>query len=261
MGYAILGVISPENTDGRIWPVLSDPASGDSWLVRREDLDGASLMSAPVTSVSVSEVTAGGSTRLLQDRNIQAWLYVTDSRVIFACEKYDKGSRYLGVGGVGAAVALTATAVSKARAKARSRGKVLAGQVRYQWLKEIWAAPKAGLGSSERLRLGCATRDDKHGWRPYLLEVALPERCPALDVAQDIVRRAAAFKLRWLDGISDDSAAALRKLADAPPLHPPERGRLAGYRLPCYQAVTKGSAVPARYRQETSTSQASGSHA
>ncbi len=108
------------------------------------------------------------------------------------------------------------------------------------------------LGSSERLRLGCATRDDKDGWRPYLLDVTLADRtCDALEVALDIVHRAAAFKLRWCDGIGEEPNKLLGKMAGSPPLQPPERGKLSGYRFPYYEAVKKATAIPAKYQQQT----------
>jgi hypothetical protein len=251
MSYSMVKVVMADESDGRLWPVLADPASTEVMLVQREDLDGTSVITVPVTSVSTYEITAGGNKKLLHYKNIKAWLYVTDSRAIFACEKWDKGNTYFGFGDIAAPIAVAATAVSRVRARSRNRGKILTGQVRYQWLNAVRAAPRTGPLYPERLRLLCSTRDDKDGWCPYMLELMLPGRTEdALDLALEIIHRAAAFKLRWYDEISAEPRAELGKLAVAPPLQSPEKGKASGHSLPYYLPVRRSTAHPAKYVQQ-----------
>jgi len=252
LGYSILKIVTGDWSDGRLYPVMADPALGGGMLVEREDLDGTSVVPIPVSTIRVDEVTAGGTVRLLECKKVKASLYVTDSRVVLACENYDKGSMYLGIGDIGATVAVAATAVSRLRARARRKGKMLTGQVRYQWLSEVRAAPKNGLLYPARLRLVCSTYDDKEGRRPYLLDVTLADPNPgSLEVALEIIHRAAAFKLRWYDGISEETRTELAKLAVAPPLERPEKGKVTGHSLPYYLYVRASTAVPAKFAKQT----------
>jgi hypothetical protein len=246
VAYTLLKIVTAEWSDGRVYPAMGE--QGDGMLIEREALDGASVLTVPVSSIGVGEVTAGGTKRLLAYKDVKAALYVTDSRVAIACENYDKGSTFYGFGDIGAPVALAATAVSRLRAKSRRKGTLLTGQVRYQWLSEVRAAPKNGLLHPDRLRLVCSTHDSKDGRRPYILEVALADRTRnSLDVALEIIHRAAAFKLRWYDDISEAFTTTLGELAVAPPLDRPEKGKVTGHGLPYFHYVRESTAVPAKY--------------
>jgi hypothetical protein len=255
VGYSIVKVVTADWSDGRVYPAMADPAVADGMLVEREDLDGPSVMTVPASAIRVNGVTAGGSTRLLEYKGVKAFLYVTDSRVVLACENYDKGSTYLGIGDIGAPVAVAATAMSRLRARARRKGKMLTGQIRYQWLSEARAAPKNGLLYPNRLRLACSTHDDKEGRRPYVLDVTLADQNRnSLEVALEIIHRAATFKLRWYDGISEETRTELDKLAVAPPLERPEKGKVTGHTLPYYHYVRSSAAVPPKYAEQAQQS-------
>jgi hypothetical protein len=252
LAYSILKIVTADWSDGRLYPVMADPASADGMLVEPEDLDGQPVMTVPVSLIRVSEVTAGGSMRLLEYKDVKARLYITDSRAVIACDNYDKGGTYLGLGDIGASVALAATAVSRLRARARRKGTLLTGQIRYQWLSEVRAAPRNGVLYPNRLRLVCSTHDDNEGRRPYVLELSLTDHVrSSLDVALEIIHRAAAFKLRWYDGMSEETRTEIGKLAVAPPLERPEKGKLSGHSLPYYLHVQASTAVPAKYTEQT----------
>lgn len=236
MTFNVLALRDAADSDGRIWPVLAAQPGG--MLVAEEDLDGDRIVRLPVSGAGVLEVTGGGQRRVFASGDLSGSLYITGGRVVFASASFDKGSTWVGFGGIGAAVALTATAVSKARAAARRRGKILAGQVRYPWLSSVQAQPRSGRGSRERLRLGFSTRDQQNSWVPYLLDVTLPPGTfSSLQAAQDIARRAAAFHLAHCP-LTDEQRARLTELASAPLLAPPAAGRFAGYVMPVYEGLS-----------------------
>ena len=78
------------------------------------------MVCIPVTAVSVGAVTDSGIRQVMSLGDLTAWACITDSRVIFAASKFDKGSSWFGRGPVGLAVAVAATGISKARAASRS---------------------------------------------------------------------------------------------------------------------------------------------
>jgi hypothetical protein len=245
MPFNVLAIRDAADGDGRVWPVL--PAQPDGMLVAHEDLDGERIVRLPVSSVAVLEVTGGGQRTVFASSDLAGTLYVTDGRVVFASANFDKGSTWVGFGGIGLAVALTATAVSKTRAASRRRGKILTGQVRYPWLSSVHAHPRSGRGSREKLRLGFATCDEQGSWIPYLLDVTLPAGTfSALQAAQDIARRAAAFRLAHYSP-AEGQRVALIELASAPVLAPPAAGQFAGYVMPGSSAVGGSTAYPPGY--------------
>jgi hypothetical protein len=240
MTFNVLAVRDAADRDGRIWPVLAAQPGG--MPVAEEDLDGDRIVRLPVSGVGVLEVTGGGQRRVFRSGDISGSLYITGGRAVFASASFDKGSTWVGFGGVGAAVALTATAVSKARAAARRRGKILTGQVRYPWLSSVQAHPRSGRGNSEQLRLGFSTCDQQNSWVPYLLDITLPPGTfSSLQAAQDIAQRAAAFRLAHYP-LTEEQRARFTELASAPALAPPAGGRFAGYVMPVYSAVHEGLA-------------------
>ena len=139
MGFSLVAIRDGTDTDGRIWPVMASESGG--MLIEREDLDGDEIVTLPVIAAAVCEVTGGGLRQLAEVSNISASLYITGQRVAFACARFDKGGGWAGFGGAGLAIALTANAVSMARAAARRRGKIMAAQLRYPWLKSVSRAP------------------------------------------------------------------------------------------------------------------------
>jgi hypothetical protein len=153
-----------------------------------EDRDGSD-----VQRLTASEVIfkVGAQTKF-KDRKVKIDLFVTDARFALACSSFDKGSSFTPWGGLGAgAIALTATAVSKARAKVRSRGRMLVGQVRYPWLRRVGSSPKTGFGTYEKLYFETSVK----GGGTTTLTLWLPSNVPAAEVAAEVARRAARYRL------------------------------------------------------------------
>jgi hypothetical protein len=171
---------------GLIFPV---PGAQKNTVVF-EPRDGDSIQSLPAKSL---EFKAGNRT-MLRVRKVRIDIFITDARFAVACSKYDKGGGWVG----GATAMVVFNTVSKARAKLRSRGKMLAGQVRYPWLRWVASSPKTGYTSEETLILQCA---DENG-TAMTLTLTLPKNIDASRVAAEIADRAARYRLfsEELDG-------------------------------------------------------------
>ena len=246
MGFSLVAIRDGTDTDGRIWPVMATEP-GDM-LIEREDLDGDKIVTLPVTAAAVHEVTGAGLRQLVDVSNISGSLYITGQRVAFACAKFDKGGGRAGLGGAGLAIALTANAVSMVRAAARRRGRIMAAQLRYPWLKSVSAHPQGRRRDSEQLRLGFATKGSDAEWRPYVWDVTLPPRTvSSMDAAREIICRAAAFRLAHWPVLLAEQQAELAELAHADPLEQPRPGKFAGYAMPLYSAVRASTAFPPGY--------------
>ena len=66
-----------------------------------------------------------------------AQITVTDRRCVYVCERFTKGSTWVGFGVVGLAVATTATVVSASRARRAREARAALGQVRWEWLSQV----------------------------------------------------------------------------------------------------------------------------
>jgi hypothetical protein len=226
--------------DGAVWPVPS--ADQDGWLVELEKWDGAGdrLKWMNVTGILEQEVLPGGAKTVSRMTKISGFAYVTDARLIVAVQNFDKGSTYVGFGGIGAVTALAATGISKAMAAHRRKGKILVGQVRWQWVKALAAQPGSRSGTIR------AVYETKSGsqTRLYRLDLTVPASAPALEIAQDCIHRAAAWRLAHFPG-REEGRDKIRELTTAPVLPPPERGKLAVYSMPNFFYVNRGTAYPA----------------
>jgi hypothetical protein len=235
--------IGDTSEDGARWPVPSSDPEGR--LVDLEDGDGdpARVSTVPVTGVLEQEVLPGGAKSLSKLVKVTGFAYITDARLIVAVQNFDKGSTYVGFGGVGAAVGLAATGISKARAAHRRKGKVLVGHVRWQWAKAIAAQPAEGKAyGSGTIRAVCETSNGTES-RLYRLDLTVPHYVPPLVVARECIQRAAAWRLARFPG-REDGRARIRELTQAPMLDPPGKGLLAAYSMPNYFYVSRGSAYP-----------------
>jgi len=227
--------------DGALYPMLSDTSS--SQVIALEEYDGSNVSKLVATAVQVCEVREGGLKTLLRLREVKIDVYITDGRLALACEKYDKGGSWVGFGGAGALVALTANAVSKARAAGRSRGKVLVGHIRYPWLKSVGATSKTGVGSNEAIRLEYAEKLPNAMVRK-IIELTLPKNIDATLVAEEIARRAVAFRLANYPSMRHDERAKFADLSqDLPKLQPAPK-KFAFVHMPTYYPASARTAYP-----------------
>jgi hypothetical protein len=244
MPFNVLTIRSGLNTgDDALYPILSDASRPE--VVALDDYDGPNGQHLTASAVHIIEVRDGALKTLIRLRDVKIDVYITDGRVALACEKYDKGGGWVGFGGVGLMVAVTANVVSKARAAGRSRGKVLVGHIRYPWVKAVGASVKTGIGTSESIRLEYAEKVSGVTVRK-MLELTLPKNIDATHVAQEITRRATAFRLAHYPEMAAEARAKFASLNDAPPKLEPAPKKFAFVQLPTYYFVGAKTAYPPR---------------
>jgi hypothetical protein len=200
-----------------------------------EDRDGSN-----VQRLTASEVIfkVGAATKF-KDRKVKIDLFVTDARFALACSSYDKGGGHTFFGG-GAALVFNVgvNSVSKVRAKMRSRGKMLVGQVRYPWLCRVGSSPKTGFGSHEKLYFETSVK----GGGTTTLTLYLPSNVSAAQVAAEVARRAARFRLTHED-LDGETRETLTPFTTVEPLAPgPNAKDIRWFTLPRARNVDEESA-------------------
>jgi hypothetical protein len=225
-----------DNEDSGLSPTPS--ADPDGWFIQRESYDGPSPVLLRIDGLVEQEIVAGGA-KVLTRLRANGTLYITDSRIAVAVEKFDKGNRYVGIG-AGAAVAAVAMGVSAARAAHRRKGRILVGQVRYQGLKFVAASPRGGAAAE--IRVGCEVKTTG-GTRTYRLDISLANRVNPVEAAQDIVRRAARYRLSYFPGRAEHHDR-LRELTEAPLLPMPKPKETVSYTMPNYFFMNNKTAHP-----------------
>lgn len=199
--------------------------------------------------------------------------YVSDCRLVVRCDNWEKVSimgpvalGLLGVGGApaGAVIGFAATAVSTGKAVRAARaaddrpaaqgaadrsqgarhttarkkkGRVMVGQIRYEWIKRIGASSR--LSWPRRLPVVALEYTDGEITKSLHLELFRRSVEPVV-VAQDIARRAAAFRLRHTPGLAPGQQAILEQLVNADVLQPTPK-EWAYYDLPGSQIPRQAS--------------------
>jgi hypothetical protein len=249
MTYNILSVRTADEDDGRLYPVVTD----DGYPVQLEEWDG-DVQTVVSTGVEIYEFVDGQMRQLLALRDVKADVLISDSRVVVACRKFDKGGGWVGFGGAGAAFALAANGVSKMRAAHRRHGKVLAGQIRFAWLRCVGYKPKTGWANNEEIRLGVTVQMQDGTKRPLYLDLTLPKNVSSSEVARAIVQRAARYRIANTKIDDDTERAEYEKLVNAASLPAPEPKKFALYQLSRFYFVGTGSAYPIRPSAEAPAS-------
>ena len=173
------GEVADVAEQGLIFPI---PGAQKNTVVF-EPRDGEAIQSLTAKEL----VFKVGNRTMLRVRKVRINFFITDARLAVACSKYDKGGGWVG----GATAMVVFNSVSKARAKLRSRGKMLAGQVRYPWLRWVASTPKTGFSSEETLILHSVAENGT----PMTLTLTLPKNIEASRVAAEIADRAARYRL------------------------------------------------------------------
>lgn len=212
IGFNVLAVRAYGDgaSDSHFYPLPSDE---DGQLIALEPADGSKVIQFWASSINVYDISSRVHKRLAGTPRTLSAVFVSDCRVAVACERYEKGSTWVG-GGAGAAVALAATVVSAARAARRRQGNLLVGQLRYEWITRIGASP-AGRG----LLPSVVSLEYPDGRVPKALHLQVKDIEPVV-IAQDIVQRAAAFRLRHKPELPVNQRTVLEELTHADRLQP-----------------------------------------
>lgn len=211
---SLIGVVTANDDDDRILPTLSAP--GDSFPIEFTELDGTDIMYFTASTLDLRRQHKDGThqtERILDEHEIVG--AVTDARVVFACEKYDKGGGWIGVGAAGFTFALAANAVSKVRAARRRQGTVLVGQVRYPWLAFVGTIPSSWWGKSQLALAAYTSKAEGGGGQTLTLHSPVSESVDVHELAAEIARRASAWRLRYDTFASPDTRTSLETLTRA----------------------------------------------
>lgn len=164
------------------WPFVYPGISEDGRIIEEPADHGLGMVIAKTLDVSCLAKGESKYKTVMRVSDIKMEVYVTDARVIFLCDQYDKGGTWSG-----GLTAVALTAIERGEAKARTRGKTLAGHIRYEWLKHIMYIRKNGMLSSEALRLIYSDRSGNY----WCVEVDFNKSVDSSVIANDIMHRAA----------------------------------------------------------------------
>jgi hypothetical protein len=203
-----------------------------------DDNDGTDVTVWPATMLAVGIVSGPGVVEIGRIGQIDADVVVTDARVVVVGAKVGQCSGCF----TGSDEAADGFGVfSDARVGRRKKARVLIGHVRFPWLSTVGASPRAGVRGDDRLRLTFGQKADG-AERVLALDLTLPPGVDSLALAQDIVRRAARFRLEHADVLAFE-AEAFEALTSAERLVP-EAKQLAFYTMPTYESADPLTAYP-----------------
>lgn len=241
MPYNIVAVRTAEEIGAGLYPVLAD--SDSAFLVDLEEADGRNVHRLRATDLTVFEVKGRERVHIGTVRDITVEVYLTDTRLIVACAKYDKGGvwhsgNYTDVAGM--AIAGTANIISRSRATRRSRGKCLVGHIRYPWLVQVGATSRTGIRTDNALRLEIRDKTPT-GVRVLLLEITLDKRANAPALARQIAQRCARYHLDH-DITPDNKHHATYQALTTTAALTPERSTYAFHVMPTYYFASAATA-------------------
>jgi hypothetical protein len=222
------------DADGLMYPVALDKPNA----VALESADGGDPYAITCTNFAMHTPGSVGPTMRIKD--IRAAVLITETRLIFACSKYEKGGGWSGIG-VGALLTIPANLGSKALAAHRRHGKMMVGHVRYPWINGVFAKNKIGWKAHKALSLTI-----KSGGQLWQLDFTLPHDADSPAVARLLVRHAAEFRLAHeVRGESEDVVSKREKLlelAEQPVLRPVNGNALEGVLFPTHWSIDRKSA-------------------
>lgn len=230
MTFAIVSVIKhSEFDDDRLYPA----PSGDRAYPVRFGPDDTNVASFYAHTLHVTYESGGTTTTAYRLGQHSIRILLTDCRVVVLCRDYEKGGGWTGWGW-GALFAGIVNGISRTAANVRSAGKILTGQVRYQWLVEVG-------GSANGRELLLRVRD---GEANVTMRLILPKPHDANEIARDIIMRAARHHLAHDQQLTAEQRGRWSSLASATPLAPAS-GRISSWNTPnFYQATATNVPYP-----------------
>ncbi len=241
MGYDILTVRTPEEQDGRLYPVINDEAN----QIVLDELDGdVETLTASAMHLQLLRGDSKTLETMAKLREVDMDLAVTDSRFVIACEKWNKGEKYWGIG-LGQTFAAIETKLSQMKANREARGTMMVGHVRYPWLEYVGYKPRKPLIWHGVLRLVAGkmmVKDDEH--RRLFLDLEVPKSVDPAELAQSIVQRASHYWLEKMDVQDPAVRERFEELAEAPVLPTPPPKQFTSYQMPMYKYANFSTALP-----------------
>lgn len=228
--WKCLRVLSPDDED----PMYPSIGSG-AYPFELEPDDG-DVKRCIAKGLALHELEASGLKRLLgalKDEDVE--VYVTECRVVYVIEKWNKGDRYWGVGLGSTAAALKNVANSVREARER-RGRLLMGHIRYNWISDVGAQGPKGLAGNAHLRVVSAG-DNFDTKSMLMLDVNMGRDKSVSAIADLIASRAARFWIQLGDVKPEDRNRFDSLVENSQPLAS-EPGQMRTKKIPQYQFVS-----------------------
>lgn len=208
MGYtAVVSREIGDTTEGFEWAAVDENRK-----VVEEVWDGGLGEQYIATKLEIQEKNNDRwevSTRL---DNIILEVYVTNSRVIVKCDRYDKGdSRW-----IGGFSALAMNAIERGIGAVRSRGKALIGHIRYEWLMAICYQKKTGWLSDNVIRLFYNDNEDRQNY----VELTFKKNQDISSLANKVLHKAIAYRRSMTDEKAEEFLSFLKEYSDVSRLIP-----------------------------------------
>ena len=244
MTYNVLAVCENGEETFPLYPVLNDDI-----LVTGEALDGGFGEPIQVSRVVIRRRVGNGYKTVMETKDLAFQVWITASRVVFYCKKFEKGGGWVGWGLGGLAVAVVANSVSHAITANRRKGKALVGNLRYPWISNDMFSPRAGFGTENDVRI--AFVDGTEDSRPECdITFSIERYNDANRVARHIVDRIIAYRFASGEKMDADEQRQFEELRTSGLAAAPQKGRLTSYRIPSSWRVPLGmtktpSTVPA----------------
>lgn len=145
----------------------------------------------------------------LRDTEVEVTMTVTDCRIIYRCDHYDKGGKWSG--GL-SAVALNA--IERARANKRSAGKVLLGHIRYEWISEIsyLSKYKNGFLDSDAFEVNIVYKNSNK--TTYIVKTLFNKGMDTGFIANEILHAASKYRLAMQDEKGDREVEFFNKYSE-----------------------------------------------
>ena len=164
------------------WPYVYPGIDEEGRVIEEEPDHGLGMVMTKNIEVARMAHNEDKYRTVMRVTDIKLEVYVTDARIIYLCDQYNKGGTWSG-----GLTAIALTAIERGIAKARTRGKTMAGHIRYEWIKHIMYIRKSGMLSNESLRIIYSDRSGDY-WR---VEVDFGKNIDSSIIANDIMHRAA----------------------------------------------------------------------
>jgi hypothetical protein len=222
--FNILGVVTPEDDDGRLYPLMGDETS----FVEHEERDAEGHEFVASRLELTEKIGRDGKARQIAFlRDDKSDVLITDCRVVVNCRNWDAGGGAFGMG-LGATLAGIENVISKAKARKRRRGKMCLGHIRYEWLMGVGYEPKTKWTSTPTIRFVVWDGNGPETWRILYLNIVVSKALDPRALATEIVQRSARYWLSWADesaGVDEDRRQLFERLAaDDLELPDPEPG-------------------------------------
>ena len=237
MTYNVLSVCENGAENYPLYPLLNDDI-----LIVPEALDGPLGEPIRVSKIVVRRKVGNSYTTVTETKDIVFQVWITASRVIFYCKKFEKGGGWVGFGLGGLAVAVVANSVSHAIAANRRKGKALIGNIRYPWVSSVMFTPRNGFGTEENVRIAFVDGTDDS--RPDGdITFSIERHNNANRVARNIVDRVIAYRYASGEELDAEELRRFEELRHSGLAALPEKGRLTSYGIPSSWRVPLGLAL------------------